>query len=167
MKNIFLAIIREIGIAILILAVLAAVIVLAFKDQLPYDDVIPVGEKYVRADKKTYSVSSTDRISEIDAIKITHEANAGQIIEAENQIRIQTGKYTPFGTIDGSSDLPSERVGTTASSISSNSSSVSDEAQSSGDVMEYPDETDPIKKIEAEQSESSESAATRRFGSAE
>ena len=68
-------------------------------------------DEYTKADLKNYSVSSSDRIQEVEAITVTHEANGNQIIEAENEVRVQTGKNTPFGTISNNTDLPSEMVG--------------------------------------------------------
>lgn len=163
MKNILITILKEIGIFIVILVVLAAVIAFVFKDQLPYDEVIPSGDKYVKANLKTYSVTSTDRISEIEAIKITHETNQGQIVSAENEVRIQTGKYTPFGSIDGTTDLPSERVGVSMVITSGDSRN-----NSSSETLEYPTtDNDMVRQMEIDQSESNESAAARRMGNVE
>lgn len=168
MKNIFLGIIREIGIAIVILVILAAVIALAFKDQLPYNVEVPTGENYVRANLKSYSVSSTDRISEVNAITITHEASQGNIKDAESEIRIQTGKYTPFATINGVSDLPTEKVGSTAiESMPTEVSSTKNSADSSKEATSSESDNDMIRKIEQEQSEDASSAANRRFGNEE
>ena len=174
MKNILLGVLREVGIALVILVVCAGVIAFAFKDQLPYDEVIPSGEEYVKANMKTYSVSSTERLAEINQITITHEANSGQIIAAENEVRIQTGKYTPFGTINSLTDIPTERVGISVpisasrSGDNSYSTSNSEGMTENEEKLEYPAVTDDsIKKIEAEQSESNESAASRRFNTSD
>lgn len=173
MKDIFLKVLKEIGIGLVVLIVLAAVTVFAFSRQLPFDEKVPTGEKYVEADMDDYSVSSTDRISEINQITITHETNQGQIISAENEVRIQTGKYTPFGTIDNTTDLPSEKVGVTVKvSDSTNNTKkntdTNDEAEdekTNDDELEYPAVSDKdIQKIEEAESESSESAAQRRMG---
>lgn len=157
MKKVLLAILREFSIALVILIVLCAAIVLAFKDQLPFYDVIRKGDEYAKANMREYSISSSDRTSGIKAITITHETNSNQVIKAEDEVRIQTGKYTPFGSISGTTDLPSERVGY---------SYVIDEGESGdSEKLEYPDveDEDLVSQIEREQSESSESAATRRF----
>lgn len=178
MKNVIIIILKEIGIAIAILIILSAVTVIAFKDQLPYDEKVPKGEEYATVDRKAYSVSSTDRISEIDQITVTHETNQGQIISAENEIRIQTGKYTPFGTIDNITDLPSEKVGVTVSTQKGNGNADTSDNDDSGNSanggnssnndsgLGLPDSASEnmINKIEREQSESSESAASRRMG---
>lgn len=186
MKKIFLNVLKEIGIALGILVVLVAAVVVAFKDQLPYDEEIRQGEEYVKANiKGEYSVSSSDRISEVTAVTVTHEADSNQIIDAENEVRVQTGKYTPFGTISSASDLPTEKVGVTVSIDSNNNNNTnnanttdnnnSDNNNTSDNTnnnssnsankseIEYPDTENPVQKIEKEQSESSESAANRRF----
>lgn len=183
MKKIFLNVLKEIGIALGILVILAAALVIAFKDQLPYDEKIRQGEEYVKANiKEEYSVSSSDRVSEVTAVTVTHEADSNQITDAENEVRIQTGKYTPFGSISNTSDLPTEKVGVTVSidadnnnntinnntnnSENSNTSSNTNNNSSNSankSEIEYPDTENPVQKIEKEQSESSESAANRRF----
>ena len=74
MNKIFLNILKEIGIAIGMLVVILAAAFIAFKDQLPYDEEVREAEQYVRVDIKDYSVSSSDRISEVTAVTITHKA---------------------------------------------------------------------------------------------
>lgn len=160
--KIFLGILKEIGIFIAVLLVLAGAIVIAFKDQLPYEDVIKKGEEYVKADLKEYSVTSSDRIAEVDAVRITHKTNSSQIVEAENDVRIQTGKYTPFGNISGTSNLPTEMVGVTSGSGDEAVSNNKNKGESENE-LQYPETDDPVKELEKEQSESSESAANRRF----
>ena len=160
MNKVFLGVLREIGIILLILVVLAAAIIIAFKDQLPYEDKIPTGEQYTQINRKQYSVSTNDRISEINAVTVTHESNQGQILSAEEDIRIQTGKYTPFGTIDGTNDLPTEKVGVSVST-----------PQASGDeILDYPDddkEKDIIKSIERDQNQDSASLLDKRMNNAD
>lgn len=168
MKKVLLIILREIGITFLILILLLAITVVAFKDKVPFDDVVPSGEQYVRANMKTYSVSSTDRLSEVEAITITHETNNRQIIDAENQVRIQTGKYTPFGTISSTTDLPSERVGVTIDpSLLENNDDSNDNSDNTKEELDYPETGDLVKEIETDQNETSESAANRRMGNVE
>lgn len=163
MNNVFLTIIREIGILLIILVILSAVMVLAFKDQLPYDDIVPSGEQYTQVNKNSYTVTSTDRISEIDAVTVVHEANQSQIISAENDVRITTGKYTPFGTIDSTTDLPSEKVGVSTTTVTKSGDSAKDNTnddskESSSDV------DDLVKDVEEAQSQDSESVAKKRMG---
>ena len=172
MNKIFLGILREIGIALIILVVLAAVTVFAFKDQLPYDEQVPEGDEYVKANMKTYSVSSTDRLSEINQVTITHETNQGQIISAENEVRVQTGRYTPFGTISGTTDLPSERVGISYTpqeddkENTSNANTTDEETTTNDDNnMEYPIPEGSL--INNDETETSEEAAQRRMGNVE
>ena len=165
MKGIVLRILKEVGIFIAMLIVLLAAIVIAFKDQLPYEDKIPSGEVYVSVSKDKYSVNSTDRISEVNIIKITHEANSGQIIDAENEVRIQTGKYTPFGTIDSTTDLPTERVGINYTPSTEESGGGNNNQGSSN--FEYPVSEDEANLLRSGETETSESAAKRRMGNVE
>lgn len=170
MKNIVLSILREIGIAVLLLVIMAAVIVVAFKDKLPYDEKVPTGDEYVKVNRATYSVSSTDRLSEINAITITHETNPGQIISAENEVRIQTGKYTPFGTISSTTDLPTERVGVTvAAPADSNTGTESEDTQDSSNSTDNSENSDIASDMieDASLNETSEEAGNRRMGNAD
>lgn len=160
MKKIILNILKEIGIAIGILVILLALVVVTFKDQLPYDEEVREADEYVKADLKEYSISS-NRIEEVTAITVTHEADSSQIVEAENQVRIQTGKNTPFGSISGTSDLPTEKVGVTVS-IDDTATLDKNDATNDGE-LEYPVTDGMIEEIVEDESESSESAANRRF----
>lgn len=146
--KVLLKILREIGIAIVVLVILAAVGIAAFKDQLPYDEVIRSGEVYVKADLASYSVSSSDRIREIEAITITHTAVDEQITQAEDEVRIQSGKHTPFGNISSTSDLPTEKVGTSID-IDNNKTNSNSSTPTEGELLLYP--------------ETAEEAANRRF----
>ena len=94
--KILLNILKEIGIAIVIIVILAAVVFVAFKDKIPYGMEIPKGDKYVQADSKEYSAASNNRLENIKQITVTHETEPIQITNAENDVRMQTGKATPF-----------------------------------------------------------------------
>ena len=169
MNKVLLGILREVGIALVILVILAAVTVLAFKDQLPYDEKVPSGEQYVRANMKTYSVSSTDRLSEINAVTITHEANQGQIIAAENEVRIQTGKYTPFGTIASTTDLPTERVGVSMAPSKTTNEKISsgDQEENGEENIKYPVLSEDENDLMNGKIETSQEAAQRRMNNVE
>lgn len=111
--KILLTIVKEIGLLLVIIAIVGLAAFIAFKDQIPYGKEIPKGEAYATINQKEYSVSSNNRLESVKAITVIHEANSNQIIDAENEVRIQTGKYTPFGTISTETDLPSETVNST------------------------------------------------------
>ena len=165
MKKVLLNILKEIGIGLAILVVLIAVAIVAFKDQLPYDEVIRNGEEYEKANLKEYSVSSSDRIQEVTAITVTHEAESNQIVEAENEVRIQTGKNTPFGSISGTTDLPTEKVGQsltiTETPSSTNKDNTSTTTNNPG--IEYPVSEKDIDKVIEEGEKTPQEAAASRF----
>lgn len=135
MKEKVIAILKEIGIALVMLVILGAVTVGVFYDKIPFGKEIPKGEEYAKVNKEEYSVSSHDRLAEVKAITVTHEANGNQITQAENDVRLSSGKYTPFGTISGTSDLPSEKIGTTIT-IPNVTESASNQKS---ETLEYPD----------------------------
>lgn len=158
--KILLNILKEIGIAIVIVIILAAVAFVAFKDKIPYGKQIPEGEKYVQADSKEYSASSNNRLENIKQITVTHEIVPIQITNAESEVRIQTGKKTPFGDIDSSSDLPTEKVNGTINMTTGGNKNNG----STDEKLVYPstgDET--VDGIISAESEKPEDAAARRF----
>lgn len=158
--KILLNILKEIGIAIVIVIILAAVAFVAFKDKIPYGKQIPEGDKYVQADSKEYSASSNNRLENIKQITVTHEIVPIQITNAESEVRIQTGKKTPFGDIDSSSDLPTEKVNGTINMTTGGNKNKG----STDEKLVYPstgDET--VDGIISAESEKPEDAAARRF----
>ncbi len=159
--KILLNILKEIGIAIVIIVILAAVVFIAFKDKIPYGMEIPKGDKYVQADSKEYSAASNNRLENVKQITVTHETEPIQITNAENDVRMQTGKATPFGDIDSNSDLPTEKVNGT---ISMTTGGGKKNNQSAEEELVYPstgDET--VDGIRAAEAEKPEDAAARRF----
>lgn len=159
--KILLNILKEIGIAIVIIVILAAVVFIAFKDKIPYGMEIPKGDKYVQADSKEYSAASNNRLENIKQITVTHETEPIQITNAENDVRMQTGKATPFGDIDSNSDLPTEKVNGT---INMTTGGGKKNNQSAEEELVYPstgDET--VDGIRAAEAEKPEDAAVRRF----
>lgn len=159
--KILLNILKEIGIAIVITVILAAVAFVAFKDKIPYGKQIPEGEKYVKADANEYSVASSNRLESVNKITVTHEIVPIQITNAESEVRIQTGKQTPFGEIDSDSDLPTEKVDGTINMTTVGKKTDEDE-------LVYPstgDET--VDGIIAAESEKVEDVAARRFQTTE
>lgn len=159
--KILLNILKEIGIAIVIIVILAAVVFVAFKDKIPYGMEIPKGDKYVQADSKEYSAASNNRLENIKQITVTHETEPIQITNAENDVRMQTGKATPFGDIDSNSDLPTEKVNGT---INMTTGGGKKNNKSNEEDLVYPstgDET--VDGIRAAEAEKPEDAAARRF----
>lgn len=144
MKEKIISAFKEIGIALLMIVILGAVTVVAFYNKVPYGKEIPKGEEYAKVNKEEYSVSSHDRLAEVKAITVTHEANSSQITDAENDVRLTTGKYTPFGGISSTTDLPSEKVGTTitipnkSEASSTTSSELSSAAEKFEERIQYP-----------------------------
>lgn len=159
--KILLNILKEIGIAIVIIVILAAVVFVAFKDKIPYGMEIPKGDKYVQADSKEYSAASNNRLENIKQITVTHETEPIQITNAENDVRMQTGKATPFGDISSNSDLPTEKVSGT---INMTTGGGKKNNKSNEEDLVYPstgDET--VDGIRAAEAEKPEDAAARRF----
>ena len=115
----------------------------------------------MQADSKEYSAASNNRLENVKQITVTHETEPIQITNAENDVRMQTGKATPFGDIDSNSDLPTEKVNGT---ISMTTGGGKKNNQSAEEELVYPstgDET--VDGIRAAEAEKPEDAAARRF----
>lgn len=144
MKEKLIAVFKEIGIALAMIVILCAVAVAVFYNQVPYAKEIPKGTEYAQINVSEYDFTQ-NRLEGIEAVTVTHEANENQITQAENDVRLTTGKYTPFGTIDGTSDLPSEKIGNaitipdTSATTSSSSSVLSESAEKFQERIQYPD----------------------------
>lgn len=144
MKEKLIAVFKEIGIALAMIVILCAVAVVVFYNQVPYSKEIPKGEEYAKVNISEYDFTQ-DRLEGIEAVTVTHEANGNQITQAENDVRLTTGKYTPFGTISSTTDLPSEKIGTTitipdtSATTSSSSSALSESAEKFQERIQYPD----------------------------
>lgn len=145
MKEKLIAVFKEIGIALAMIVILCAVAVVVFYNQVPYAKEIPKVEEYAKVNISEYDFTQ-DRLEGIEAVTVTYEASENQITQAENDVRLTTGKYTPFGTISGTSDLPSEKVGsaitvpdTSATASTSSNSVLSESAEKFQERIQYPD----------------------------
>ena len=109
--EIFIRILKEIGIAILLGLVVAGVAALLFYDKIPYSKQIPESINYVNIDKNEYSVRG-DVENKANATE-TYMSKASELRYYELIKYVLPGRHRPFGSITGSSDLPSEYVGQT------------------------------------------------------
>lgn len=108
--QIFLRILKEMGIAILILGLLFLFIFLLFGKQLPFlSQDIPNSLEYGGIDETVYrAVGSLE--DETDPTKYYQSSNP-QVRVYENEHRIETGLSNPFGKTTGlDTDMPQEKV---------------------------------------------------------
>lgn len=146
---------NEVGVLLCILIIFAAVVVVAFRDRVPFDAVVPVADEYV-SEKDQYIVSSQDRLSNVKEQTVIRKADTGDIADAESEVRIITGKPTPFGQIPGISNLPTEVVGDGAGNTEENISDDSIVSQNASGPEGV------IQDIENAENESAKDAFERR-----
>lgn len=123
--QIFLRILKETGIAIVVLGLVTLVIWLLFNNQLPFlGQAIPEPVEYVEIDRADYDIEGS----------IEDETNPTQVFEPTNEqlkgflteMYISTGAPNPFTSEQAEPDVPSERV--TITNTANGGSSSNDES---------------------------------------
>ena len=113
--RIFLNILKEIGIAILLGLVVALAAALLFWNQIPFSKQIPESINYVNIDKSEYDVRGDveDKANDTE----TYVSKSSELRYYELIKYVLPGRYRPFGSITSGSDLPSEYVGQTSTTV--------------------------------------------------
>lgn len=108
--QIFLRILKETGIAIIVMALVVLAIWLLFNKQMPFlGQPIPDAIEYAEIDIKDYSIEG-DIESETNPTQ-TYEATNAQLNGLQNDRYISTGLINPFSSsANAEPDVPSERV---------------------------------------------------------
>jgi len=107
--EIFLRVLKEIGIAIVALILVSLVVWLLFKNHVPFlGQDIPDPIDYVQINKSDYDIKG-DIESETNPT-LTYEATDGQLDGLESGRYVSTGGPNPFTSDSSESDVPSEMV---------------------------------------------------------
>ena len=107
--QIFLRILKETGIAIIVMALVVLAIWLLFNKQMPFlGQPIPGPVEYAEIDVKEFSIEG-DIESETNPTQ-TYEATNAQLNGMQNDRYISTGLINPFSSNNSEPDVPSERV---------------------------------------------------------
>lgn len=107
--EIFLRILKEIGIAIVALILVSLVVWLLFKNHVPFlGQDIPDPIDYVQINKSDFDIKG-DIESETNPT-LTYEATDGQLEGLESGRYVSTGGPNPFTADSSESDVPSEMV---------------------------------------------------------
>lgn len=107
--QIFLRILKETGIAIVALCLVALVVWLLFQNQLPFlGKTIPDPIEYAGINNSDFDIEGDieDETNPTETHTVTQEQSQG--FEAERYV--STGVINPFSTSTAESDVPSERV---------------------------------------------------------
>ena len=107
--EIFLRILKEIGIAIVALILVSLLVWLLFKNHVPFlGQDIPDPIDYVQINKSDFDIKG-DIESETNPT-LTYEATDGQLDGLESGRYVSTGGPNPFTSDSSESDVPSEMV---------------------------------------------------------
>lgn len=107
--EIFLRILKETGIAIIVLSLVAFLVWFLFQNQLPFlGKSIPEPVQYAGINNSDFDIEG-DIEDETNPTK-THTVTQQQSQGFENDRYVSTGVINPFSTQTAESDVPSERV---------------------------------------------------------
>ncbi len=104
--EVFLKILKEIGIAILLGLLVAAVAAIVFIDKIPFSKKIPESINYTNINKNDYDVRGD--VEDKENPTETYVSNASQLKQYEFIKYILPGRYRPFGGTKSVTDIPSE-----------------------------------------------------------
>lgn len=133
--EIFKKVLKEIGIAFILILVIAGVAVIAFYKQIPFAKQIPESINYTSIDKTKYDVRGD--VENVKNDTETYMSSAKELRYYELIKLVLPGRVYPFGSINSGTDLPSEYVN--GSSVSNPSQSGSEDG--SGNTGGYVDPT--------------------------
>lgn len=106
--KVFLRILKELGIALVLLLMVLAVIVFTFYDKVPFGVEVPDAISYTSVDKADYVVSGN--LENATADTKVYFSTSGDLQNMETEKIVIPGSAHPFKNVSSESDLPSERV---------------------------------------------------------
>ncbi|MBQ9266708.1 MAG: hypothetical protein IJ217_00215 [Clostridia bacterium] len=104
----FKKVLKEIGIALLLLLLVAAVAAILFVDKIPFSKQIPESIHYTNIDKNDYNVRGD--VEDIANDTVTFMSKASELKYYELIKLVLPGRHRPFGSINSGTDIPSEYV---------------------------------------------------------
>lgn len=107
--QVFLRILKELGIAIIFILLIVAILAFAFRDKVPFGTEVPEAVSYSAISKKDFIVadSAVENAKSPDQI---YKASVKQLEEYITEKIVSPGRIAPFGSTSGEADLPSEKV---------------------------------------------------------
>lgn len=106
--QIFLRILKELGIAIIFILLILAILAFAFRDKVPYGTEVPKSVEYVNIDKKDYDVRGD--VENKENPTQTYQTSIEQLEEYLTEKIVSPGRFAPFDPIASVPDVPSEIV---------------------------------------------------------
>lgn len=106
--QIFMRILKELGIALLFLLLILAVLAFAFYDKVPFGKQIPESIKYTNINKDDYKPKG-DVEDKANATQ-TYETSTSQLESYLTEKIVSPGRFDPFNPINSVSDVPTEKI---------------------------------------------------------
>lgn len=125
--QVFLRILKETGIAIIVLVLVSLVVWLLFKEQLPFlGQDIPEPIEYAEVNKSDFDIEGN--IEDESNPTQTYEATNEQLNGYNTDRIISTGLPNPFNSNNTEADVPTERVTITNPTILTSGDIIADES---------------------------------------
>lgn len=106
--QIFMRILKELGIALLFLLLILGVLAFAFYDKVPFGTKVPEPIDYANINKEDYSVRGN--LEDQANATQTYETSSSQLESYLTEKIVSPGRFDPFNQIQSVSDIPSETV---------------------------------------------------------
>lgn len=107
--QVFLRILKELGIAIIFILLIVAILAFAFRDKVPFGTEVPEAVSYTAINQKDYVVADS-AVEEAKSPDQIYKTSVKQLEEYITEKIVSPGRIAPFGSIDGAKDVPSEKV---------------------------------------------------------
>ncbi|MBR4111259.1 MAG: hypothetical protein IKK43_06220 [Clostridia bacterium] len=106
--QIFMRILKELGIALLFLLLILGALAFAFYDKVPFGKKVPDSVKYTRINKDDYNVRGN--VEDQASATQTFETSSSQLESYLTEKIVSPGRFDPFNPIESVSDIPTETV---------------------------------------------------------
>ena len=106
--QIFMRILKELGIALLFLLLILGVLAFAFYDKVPFGTKVPEPIDYANINRDDYNVRGN--VEDQANATQTYETSTSQLEEYLTEKIVSPGRFDPFNPIESVSDVPTEIV---------------------------------------------------------
>ena len=106
--QIFLRILKELGIAIVFVLIILAVLAVAFYDKVPYGTEVPESIKYTNIERDEYNVRGD--VEDKFNPTLTYQTSNKQLEEYLTEKMVSPGRFAPFDPVTSVPDVPTDRV---------------------------------------------------------
>ena len=106
--DVFLRVLKEIGIALVLLLVVLAVVAFAFYDKVPFGVVVPDSVSYTSIEQSDYVVSGN--LENVTADTKVYNSTSSDLQLMETEKIVVPGSAHPFQNVSSETDLPFEKV---------------------------------------------------------